>query len=82
MTIAALSGTTATRLVLAGFIALAVSACAAPDRTSAGVSPARVPAQSVAKAAPADPVTAIGDELEERMVIMIGSAQYGIFATY
>ncbi len=93
MKIAPSAGTTIPRCILAGFIALAVSACVAPDRNPAGTVQAGTRAQSfaqatsartgpVAQATPDDPVKAVGDVLEQRMLIMIGSAQYGVFASY
>jgi hypothetical protein len=82
MTITKSAGTTRARLVFAGLIALAVSACAAPDRAPAVAYQAGDHAQPVAQAAPADPIAAIDDALEERMVIMISSARSGTFASY
>ena len=93
MTIAAGTGASSARLVFAGLIALAVSACAAPasnwagayhagNRARSGAQAAPARTDAAARSAPVDPVKAIGDALEDRMVIMIGSAQYGIFATY
>lgn len=93
MNIASSGGTAAPRLVLAGLIALLVGACAAPDSNPGSPYQAGTRTQSVAQTTPArtfpvatattdDPVKAVGDVLEQRMLIMIGSAPYGIFAPY
>ena len=82
MKIAISAGTRAGRLILAGLITLAVSACAAPDRAQSVALSASSRTEPVARTAPVDPVKAIGDALEQRMIIMVGTAQDGVFAAY
>lgn len=82
MMITTSAATTQARLVLVGLTALTVSACAAPDRAPAVAYQAGDRVQPVAQAAPADPVEAINDALAERVVLMIGAARSGKFASY